>query len=136
MRTFTVHMVLLSLLVLGACTFFRAPGRDDCDKILSRDQMAEILTEIYLLETFISEYQHIERKIRDSAKYYYAGIFDHHVIDPADFDEALDCYLLDTREMDRIHEKILSRLSVMESEAADEMPAYTPPEGRSLQVPE
>ncbi len=135
MKGYAVHVVLLSLILLSACNFFRAPGRDDCDKILSGDQMADILTEIYILETFINEYQHIERKIRDSAKYYYAGVFDYHGVDPSDFDEALDCYLVDTREMDRIHEKILSRLSVMESEA-DEMPAYTPPDGRSLQVPE
>ncbi len=110
-------LAIMLVLFLGACTFFRAPGKEDCDKILSREQMADILTEIYILEAFLMEYQYIERRVTDSAKYYYGGIFRHHDVDPDDFDEALDCYLLDEREMDRIHEKMLNRLSIMESEA-------------------
>ncbi len=103
--------------LLAACTFFRAPGRDDCDKILGRDQMAAILADIYVLEAFLLEYQHVNRKVRDSARYYYGGIFYSHGVDALDFEAALDCYLLDAGEMDLIHEKMLNRLSVMESEA-------------------
>ncbi len=125
-----LSLVSVLMLALAACTFFRAPGRDDCQKILSREQMADILTDIYVLEAFFLEYQHIERKIRDSATYYYGGIFDHYGIDPIDFEEALSCYLLDISEMERIHEKMLSRLSIWESEA-EQLPALEEP-GRGL----
>ncbi len=113
----TIFATTLLLLILGACTFFRAPGTDKCDKILTREQIVEILADLYMLEAFLQEYQYIERESRDSVMYFYAGIFTHHGVDPADFEEALDCYLLDGREMERIHEKLLSRLSLMESEA-------------------
>ncbi len=116
-KIYRLWIVTLLLLLVGACTFFRAPGKDDCDKILSRDQMADILTEIYILEAFFFEYQGIEYRITDSAEYYYGGIFRNYDVDPDDFEEALGCYLLDQREMDLIHEKMLNRLSLMESEA-------------------
>ncbi len=127
------------LLALVSCTFFRAPGRDDCDKILTREQMTDILTDIYLFESFARELQSLQPEFRDSAKYYYAGIYDYHDVEPAVFQEALDCYLLDQREMDAIHEEMLNRLSIMESElelvdedALDdyvpERPLTTPPD--------
>lgn len=111
------HVFFFVLLLQISCTFFRAPGRDDCDKILGREQMVAILADIYLLEAFLMEYQHVDRKVRDSSGYYYGGIFDRHGVDARDFEEALDCYLLDAREMERIHEDLLQRLSIMESEA-------------------
>lgn len=131
-----LFLVSALLLTLAACTFFRAPGRDDCDKILGREKMADILTDIYLLEAFMLEYQHIERRIRDSANHYYRGIFDHYGIDPADFDEALSCYLLDIHEMERIHEKMLSRLSIMESEAGQLPPMEEPARGLFQEPPQ
>lgn len=100
-----------------SCTFFRAPGRDDCDKILTREQMVDVLTDIYLLESFLSEYRHIDNRITDSADFYYSGVFKHHNIEAVEFEDAVNCYLLDSREMDLIHELMLNRLSVMQSES-------------------
>ncbi len=130
-------VVALMLLTLASCTFFRAPGRDDCDKILTREQMTDILTDIYLYETFAREFQSMEPAFRDSARYYYAGIYHYHDVEAAVFQEALDCYLLDPREMDAIHEEILNRLSIMESEIQqvedDALDDYLP--DRSLTSP-
>ncbi len=109
-------VVAVMLLTLASCTFFRAPGRDDCDKILTREEMTDILTDIYLYETFAREFRSLEPAYRDSAKYHYVGIFQYYDIESAVFQEALDCYLLDQREMNAIHEEILNRLSIMESE--------------------
>ncbi|GEM_PF-1185727 len=100
----------------SSCNFFRAPGRDDCDKLLPRETMVDVLSDMYLLEAFLVEYQHVQRGVRDSSAYYYAGLFNRHGVDPAEFEAALECYLLDRREMDLIHEMMLNRLSVMESE--------------------
>ena len=112
-----IWVIIAAMLLLGACNFFRAPGKHECEKILSRDEMFDILTDIYILEAYLIEYAYFERRIRDSANYYYAGIFDRHQVDPADFEQALSCYLLDRGEMDMIHEQMLNHLSILESEA-------------------
>ncbi len=99
--------------------------------------MTNILTDIYLYETFVREYQQLEPAIRDSVKYHYAGIFQYYDVESAVFQEALDCYLLDQREMDAIHEEILNRLSIMESEVQqvedDALDDYVP--DRPLSTP-
>ncbi len=125
-----IAMAALLPALVASCTFFKAPGKDDCDKILAQNQMVDILTDIYIYEAFILEYQHIEPSFRDSSKYHYGGILSYHGVDPADFENALDCYLLDRHEMDVIHEKMLNRLSVIESEAQqvedDALEQYVP----------
>ncbi|MDR4987909.1 MAG: DUF4296 domain-containing protein [Bacteroidales bacterium] len=125
-------LVIGLALALVSCGFFRAPGKDKCDKLLPREKMVDVLTDIYLLEAYIRDMQQFERRARDSARYYYMGIFDHHQVDVAIFEAAFDCYLLDKKEMDLIHEKMLNRLSIIESEMGWEeekeevMPALIP----------
>ncbi|GEM_PF-1659110 len=108
--------LLLAMTIMVSCTFFRAPGADDCDKILERDQMKDILTDMYLLDAYLAEYQYSQPKVRDSIWHYYGGIFHKHNVTAHDFHMALECYLLDRDELDAIHEEILNRMSVMESE--------------------
>ncbi|MFP4063879.1 MAG: DUF4296 domain-containing protein [Bacteroidales bacterium] len=108
--------LIASMLLPASCNFFRAPGKDDCDKMLPRKTMVDVLSDMYLLEAFLVEYQHVQDGVRDSSEYYYAGLFDRHGVDPEQFEAALECYLLDKEEMDLIHEMMLNRLSVMETE--------------------
>ena len=114
-------LILLMAFLIAGCTFFRSPGQDDCEKILSNEEMADILFDVYLLEQYLGEHRYLDNGIRDSAEYYYAGVFDNHDVSAETFEEALDCYLLDGREMDEIHEQVINRLSIMESEA-EQMP--------------
>lgn len=111
------YVILMVAVLLSACGFFRAPGKDKCDKILSKSQMTDILIDIYMLESFIREYQQIDPAAKDSAVYYYEALFERHGVGRDVFEEALDCYLLDRRDMDIIHEEMLNRLSLIESEA-------------------
>ncbi len=131
-----IHTIIIGTLILSmaACGFFRAPGKDDCDKLIPREKMTEILTDIYILEAFIKEHQQIERSARDSARYYYYDIFERHQIDIAVFEEALECYLLDRREMDMIHEKMLNVLSIKEIEAAGQYEEDDAPGADTLNV--
>lgn len=126
---FTLAMALL----MASCGFFRAPGKDKCDKILSRATMTDILTDIYLLEAYVREQQQIDRSVNDSVNYYYFRLLKQHGVNISDFEAALDCYLLDRQEMEIIHEEMLKRLSIIEGEisvrAADEsatMPSVSP----------
>jgi hypothetical protein len=111
-----LSFILAIVFTLTACGFFRAPGKDKCDKLLSREKMTNILTDIYLLESYIREQQQFDRSINDSADYYYYRLLRQYDVELNIFEAALDCYLLDRHEMDAIHEEMLNRLSVKESE--------------------
>ena len=115
-KSFRLLFIIAMACSLAACGFFRAPGKDKCDKLLSREKMTNILTDIYLLESYIREQQQFDRSIIDSADYYYYRLLRQYDVELSIFEAALDCYLLDRQEMDAIHEEMLNRLSVKESE--------------------
>lgn len=109
-------IILMLIAVFTSCGFFRAPGKDNCDKILSREQMTDILTDIYILEAYMRDIRLPSSAADDSAKVFYRALFNKHDVEFEVFQKALDCYLLDRREMEHIHEQILSDLSIKESE--------------------
>ncbi len=115
-KPFRLLFVIVLAGSMTACGFFRAPGKDKCDKLLSREVMTNILTDIYLLESYIREHQHLGRNIADSSDYYYYRLLKQYDVELSTFESALDCYLLDRQEMDAIHEEMLNRLSIKESE--------------------
>lgn len=121
------RILIFLLLFLAGCTFFRAPGRDRCDKILSREKMTDLLTDIYLLEGYLLELQSINPQLQDSIADYYAGLLDRHDVTYQEFEQALSCYLLHEREMQQIHEDVLQRFSIMESQSEPFMPDSQPP---------
>ncbi len=128
------HRILIFLLLLLAgCTFFRSPGRDRCDKILSREKMTDLLTDIYLLEGYLLELQSVNPELQDSIADYYAGLFDKHGVTYQEFELALSCYLLHEREMQQIHEDVLQRYSIMESQVEPFMPDIQAPD---IQAPD
>lgn len=122
------HTVILLSLLLAGCTFFRSPGRDRCDKILPREKMTELLADIYLLEGYLLEMQSINPEMQDSVADYYAGLFDKHGVTHQEFEQALSCYLLHEREMLQIHDELLQRYSIMESQVEPFMPGNQVPE--------
>ena len=115
-KPFRLFLIVVITFWMTACGFFRAPGKDKCDKILSREKMTNILTDIYLLEAYIREQQQFDRSINDSINYYYHRMLRQYNVELSLFETALDCYLLDRQEMDAIHEEMLNRLSIKESE--------------------
>lgn len=126
------RILIFLLLFLAGCTFFRSPGRDRCDKILSREKMTDLLTDIYLLEGYLLELQSINPKLQDSIADYYAGLLDRHDVTYQEFEQALSCYLLHEREMQQIHEDVLQRFSIMESQAEPFMPDSQMPDSQTL----
>ncbi len=107
----------LVILAINGCGFFREPGKSRCDKILKREQLTEILTDVYLLEGFLMEQQSYYTYSIDSAKFYYAALFERHGVSRETFEAALACYLQDEADMRLIHDHILEKLSLLESQA-------------------
>jgi len=109
---------------MGSCGFFRSPEKERCRRLLPREQITDILTDVYLLEGYLSERQNYHPQTRDSADYYYATIFDRHGVSHAEFRLALDCYLLHADEMMAIHEEIQNRLTIKMTEADAELERF------------
>ncbi|MFW5725584.1 MAG: DUF4296 domain-containing protein, partial [Bacteroidota bacterium] len=51
----------------------------------------------------------------DSVVNYYAGVFEKHNITTAQFEQAYECYLLDTENMNWIMDEVLTALSLTQS---------------------
>ncbi len=116
--------LVLVLLMVSSCGFFHSPDRERCQKILPREQLTNILADIYLMEGYLSDHLTRHPEYSDSVDYYYAGIFHKHGVSRLEFKQALDCYLLFEVEMEQIHEEILKRLSLKMSEAEAELQRF------------
>lgn len=117
-------IILSLLLIVASCGFFRSPDKERCRSILPREKMTDMLTDIYLLEAYLSDKQTYYHETRDSVDYYFAAIYQKHGVHYNEFKQALDCYLLHRSEMELIHEEILNRLSIKQSEADAELERY------------
>lgn len=115
MKITPIALILLALL-LGGCNFFRAPGKDDCDKIIPQSKMMDLLADVYMLEAYLQEAKSNSPGLQDTIRYYYAGLFMKHDVTHLEFDQALRCYLLSEADMQDIHEEILRRFSIYETE--------------------
>lgn len=118
MHRFVLICVSCAVIFLGGCNFFRAPGKDSCAKIISKQKMVDLLSDIYLMEAFLQTEKMGSPHYEDTVMYYYAGLFQRHEISRETFREALSCYLLHEKEIQDIHEEIMQRYSMLESELA------------------
>ena len=115
-----IWLVSLVAVLLQGCHFFRSPGKDHCERIISRQKMTALLEDVYLLEAFLLEEQPHRPGLRDSALYYYAGLFMRHDISRETFEEALACYLLHQTEIEAIHEELQKRFGLLQSQLKTE----------------
>jgi hypothetical protein len=100
---------ILFLLLFSGCTYF---GSNNCR--LDRRTMVNILTDVALLESQLSQHQSMF-EVRDSIPDYYAGIFSKYDITAEQFDKAFECYLLREEDMIWIMDEVLSSLSIIQS---------------------
>ncbi len=112
-----ILIIFFLSVMVTSCNFFRAPGKDKCDKIIPLKKMTDILEDVYLLEAYMISSQSSHMHGRDSVMYYYGGLFEKHGVTKWEFEMALNCYLLNERDMLTIHEEILQRFSLLQSKA-------------------
>ncbi len=111
-------LVFISLIVLSSCTFFSFKNK--CERIIEKDKMVEIMTDIYLLEGYVQVRSRTVPEVRDSADYYYSALFKKHDITKETFDKAFDCYSLDRELMLSLNEEVLNSIRIIEGHTADE----------------
>lgn len=81
---------------------------------MDRRSMANMLTDVFLLEAILSS-QTPESGLRDSIEIFYAGIFQKYGVTEQEFQKAFDCYLLDQQNMTWVMDEVLSALSIARS---------------------
>ncbi|HSV88932.1 MAG TPA: DUF4296 domain-containing protein [Bacteroidales bacterium] len=111
-----IFFALVFLIALASCGFFRSAERERCKRILPIEKFTEILLDLYLTEGFLVEQQSQLREPIDSVRYYFDGVLEKHQVSFETFNEALACYLLRHEEMESIHEEVLTRITIMQSE--------------------
>ncbi len=101
------------ILLLPSCNFFIGKGK--CERIIEKEKMVEIMTDIYLLEAYIQINARTRPEIEDSLHYFYSGLFKKYDISVETFDKALECYLLDKDKISYLNEEVLNNISIIES---------------------
>lgn len=112
MITKILIVVILSLFLLTSCRFFQSAEREVCKKILSKEQMTDILFDLYITEGFLTERQAQLAFPQDSVAIFFDGILEKHQVSFQTFQEALNCYLMHPLDLEIIHEALLTRLKV------------------------
>lgn len=122
-KPFRVIFYILLFLIAG-CGFFRSPGRDRCDKLISRQKMTDVLYDVYLLEAYIQGVGFGSQvDLDDTVAKLYSSLFNAHNISRDIFHRAISCYLMHSHDMQRIHDDILNRMSILEGEIASRLSA-------------
>ncbi|MFW5706303.1 MAG: DUF4296 domain-containing protein [Bacteroidota bacterium] len=108
------YLLLLALMVSLGTSCNSVSDKTECEKLIDRRTMSNILTDVFLLEAKLTN-QAPDSGIRDSVVNYYAGVFEKHNITTAQFEQAYECYLLDTENMNWIMDEVLTALSLTQS---------------------
>ncbi len=114
-KRFHLSIVIILLAVsqlIVSCGLFTSDN--PCAKHIDRRTMANLLSEIFLLEAIISNQTH-DKGMTDSIAYYYAGIFEKYNVTPQQFEKAFSCYMLDTQHMTWVMDEALSAISIAQS---------------------
>lgn len=100
-------LLLLSLIIIGACGEEGPP-----DDVLTREQMVDILTDIYVAEAKIARLS----LNRDSAlavfRYYEDSIFHCKGLNDSIYNQSLNYYMQTPDELDKIYEAVLDSLNL------------------------
>jgi hypothetical protein len=104
--------VVFLFMFFSSCTWFSS--EKPCHKIIKKQTMVKILTDVFLLESQFSQYQS-PTGIMDSIPYFYAAVFAKYDITSQQFDEAFECYMLDKENMTLLMDDVLSSISIIQS---------------------
>jgi hypothetical protein len=107
-----IIILSLSASLFSSCGWFS--GDTECEKLIDRRTMANLLTDVFILEAKITN-QPPTSGIRDSVVNYYAGIFEKYNITAAQFEKAFECYLMDSKNMNWVMDEVLTALSLSQS---------------------
>lgn len=95
------------------------------ENLIAREKMILILADVEIVESALRQKQNTGQEINSTREVYYHTIFNNHQVSKEQFDSSLLYYKQDAETMNEIYEDVITRLSLMESEAqmeSDEEP--------------
>lgn len=109
------YLFLYSILIVSMTTScYREPIYSDAH--LDKDKMINILADIHLAEAKIAGIKTITNTERDSImSIYYQTIFNIHNVKAEDFDQSLNSYMKNPKELSFIYEKVLEKLQKVQT---------------------
>ncbi|WP_051292653.1 DUF4296 domain-containing protein [Olivibacter sitiensis] len=105
---------LLALLLITAC-------RDAPKDVIAKRKMVNVLTDLHLIEGYLMSMPQDSMQL--VAKQYYQAIYDKYGTDSAGLYNSIAYYSNDPTELDKIYEKVQSRLTDMEQQEQSKMDA-------------
>jgi hypothetical protein len=111
-KNFLPFLLAALIISVSSCGLFFSDN--PCRKYIDKRKMTEVMTDVYLLEGKLSQLQ-TKPEIIDSVAYYYADLFDKHDITAQQFEDAFNCYMLDSDNLTWLMDEVLSSLSIIQS---------------------
>jgi len=87
------------------------------ENLIAREKMILILADVEIVESALRQKQNTGQEVRSIREVYYHTIFNNHEVSKEQFDSSLLYYKQDAEMMNEIYEDVITRLSLMESEA-------------------
>lgn len=112
-----LFVLLAGMLITSSCyevhegTTVEAPA-----SLIDQDKMVLILADVEVLESALRQKQNTGHEIADLKEQYYRSVFLSHEVTREQFDSSMAYYRQDMDLMNQIYEKVITRLSLMESE--------------------
>jgi len=109
---------LTALLLIVICFSINSCIKKDEGKIdasISKEKMIDVMTEVYLMESFHTRTQSFRPGLRDSLDFYYKALFERHHISSDEFNRNVKIYAGHPEVFKAMHEEILNRLSILKS---------------------
>lgn len=98
------------------------------ENLIVREKMILILADVEIVESTLRQKQNTGQEIGSLREVYYHTVFKNHEVSKELFDSSLLYYKQDAVTMDEIYEDVITRLSLMESEAQMESKSEEQPE--------
>lgn len=110
--------LLAALLLLSSCYHEYAPPEVAMpEKLIGHDTMVLIIVDVEIAEAALRHKQNFGYEIDDKNEYYFHSIFEKYGISKGQFDSSLAYYKTDLEVMNDIYEDVITKLSLIQSEA-------------------
>lgn len=110
-------MIRTLIAAIACCTLLYSCSEGEKPH-LPREKMKDIITDIHLAEvysTFVTDSLHRPtNKNLDSLAFYYKSILSHHKVSLGDFQNSLDWYMKNPKELDSTYVSVLAEISTLE----------------------
>ncbi|MCD4788648.1 MAG: DUF4296 domain-containing protein [Bacteroidales bacterium] len=118
---FIISLTFLLFFSLASCTERVEDKIKPPDDLITREEMVDIIVDMHIFDAVMASEQKKGGKEVQNQKYYlYNSIMEKHNITRERFDESFKYYQHDFEVMDDIYADVITKLSIMKSEAERE----------------